>query len=134
MGTRKRSSSRRMGAKRRKESLLKLVHPGGFVEIHKRPITAAEVMKKNPRHCITRPDVFKYPWVVVRPESILKPGDVFYIVPNRTIYHLLQEHDNSNSQSQASSIDSLKYQLTPHPRHRDHLMSNPQTPKSPMTP
>ncbi|KDP23310.1 hypothetical protein JCGZ_23143 [Jatropha curcas] len=72
--------------------VLKLVHPGGFVEIHQNPITADEIMKKNPRHCVTRPDVFKFPWIVVRPESVLKPGAVFYIVPFHTIHILLKKN------------------------------------------
>lgn len=72
------------------------MHPGRYVEIHTEPITAAEVMKRNPRHCITRPDVFKCPWVLVRPESVLVPGKVFFIVPNHTIYKLLKAHEDRN--------------------------------------
>lgn len=71
-------------------AVLKLVHPGRFVEIHRKPLTAAEVMARNPRHFVTRPDVFRFPWVVVRPESLLSPGNVFYIVPCRTVYRLVQ--------------------------------------------
>ncbi|KAA8550633.1 hypothetical protein F0562_002317 [Nyssa sinensis] len=82
-----------MGASAKKKGVLKLVHPGRYVEVHRKPITAAEVMRKNPNHCIARPDVFKFPWIVVRPESILLPGNVFYIVPNRTIYHLLKARE-----------------------------------------
>lgn len=73
------------------KSVLKLVHPGRFVEIHTQPIAAAEVLRKNPRHCITSPDVFRNPcFVMVRPEAVLRPGKVFLIVPNRTIYRLLK--------------------------------------------
>ncbi|KAF8015451.1 hypothetical protein BT93_H1075 [Corymbia citriodora subsp. variegata] len=79
-----------MDAITRKKPVLKLVHPGGLAERHKKPITAAEVMKKNPRHFVTRPDVFKFPWIVVRPESVLQPGDVFYIVPFHTVRGLLR--------------------------------------------
>lgn len=90
--------------------VLKLVHPGGFVEIHQSPIRADEVMKKNPRHCVTRPDVFKFPWIVVRPESVLKPGGVFYIVPFHTIHRLLQRNRYQNQQDppllQLFSLDS----------------------------
>ncbi|KAL9677574.1 hypothetical protein QQ045_005807 [Rhodiola kirilowii] len=50
---------------KKQKGVLKLVHPGRHVEIHKQPITAAEVIKKNPRHSITRPEVFKFPWLVV---------------------------------------------------------------------
>lgn len=78
-----------MGAVERERGVLKLVHPGRYVEIHREPIKASEVLKKNPRHSVTRPDVFEYPWIVVRPESMLNVGKVFYIVPNTTIYKLI---------------------------------------------
>ncbi|XVF32202.1 hypothetical protein REPUB_Repub17cG0061700 [Reevesia pubescens] len=48
-----------MGGIEGKEGVLKLVHPGRYVEIHKEPLTAAHVLKKNPRHSVTRPDVFQ---------------------------------------------------------------------------
>lgn len=81
-----------MGGVSREKGVLKLVYPGGSVEVHKQAITAAEIMKRNPRHCVTRPDVFKYPWIVVRPESVLIPGRVFYVVPYHTIRRLLQSN------------------------------------------
>lgn len=87
----------KLGAYSRSRRVLKLVHPGGFAEIHKNPITAAEVMEKNPRHCVTRPDVFTFPWIVVHPESLLKPGNVFFIVPHHTIHRLMK---GNRSQSQ----------------------------------
>ncbi|KAK4344666.1 hypothetical protein RND71_034842 [Anisodus tanguticus] len=87
-----------MGISTREEGLLKLVHPGRRVEVHTEPIIAAEVLKKYPRHCIARPDVFKFPWIVVRPEAVLLPGKVFYIVPTKTIYDLLQAKRQQNQQ------------------------------------
>ncbi|KAL6010642.1 hypothetical protein ACLOJK_001079 [Asimina triloba] len=81
-----------MGAAEREKGVVKLVHAGGFVEVHRKPIYAHQVMKKNPRHCVTRPDFFEYPWIVVRPDSLLQLGSVFYIVPNHTVYNLLQSH------------------------------------------
>ncbi|CAJ1796388.1 unnamed protein product [Sphenostylis stenocarpa] len=80
----------KMGSIKREKRVLKLVHPGKHIEVHREPVRAEEVMKKNPRHCITRPDVFKFPWIVVKPESVLLPGSVFLIVPNHTIYDLLK--------------------------------------------
>ncbi|KAE8675156.1 Phototropic-responsive NPH3 family protein [Hibiscus syriacus] len=73
------------------KGVLKLVHPGRHVETHKEPVIASEVLKRNPRHSVTRPDVFEYPWIVVRPESVLRLGRVFYIVPNLTIYKLIKQ-------------------------------------------
>ncbi|KAA8543480.1 hypothetical protein F0562_021025 [Nyssa sinensis] len=96
-------------ASTKERAVLKLVHPGRYVEIHTEPITAEEVLRKNPRHCIARPDVFKFPWIVVRQESVLLPGNVFYIVPNRTIYHLLkargQREQSSSQQNQSPKND-----------------------------
>jgi hypothetical protein len=37
-----------MGAITREKGVLKLVHPGRYIEIHTQPITATEVMRKDP--------------------------------------------------------------------------------------
>ncbi|KAI3746078.1 hypothetical protein L6452_08499 [Arctium lappa] len=79
-----------MGKVRKEIGVLKLVRAGGIVELYKHPIKAAQVMERYPRHCVTRPDVFKFPYIVVKPESVLKPGQVFFIVPHHTIHRLLQ--------------------------------------------
>lgn len=79
-----------MGIVGREHGVLKLVHPGGFVEVHRKPVAAAEIIAKNPRHSITGTDVFKNPRSVVRPDALLKTGAVFYVVPHRTLYRLLQ--------------------------------------------
>ncbi|CAN4115812.1 unnamed protein product [Withania somnifera] len=85
-----------MGISTREDGFLKLVHPGRRVEIHTEPIIAAEILKKYPRHCIARPDVFKFPWIVVRHEAVLIPGKVFYIVPKKTLYDLLKAKRQQN--------------------------------------
>ena len=60
-----------MGPRRREGgSVLKLVHPGRF-EVHQKPLVASEIMAKNPRHSITRPEVFRNQYVVVRPDALL---------------------------------------------------------------
>lgn len=58
--------------------------------MHHRPVAASQVMAKNPRHCVARTDVFRFPWIVVRPESMLMPGSVFFIVPYHTLRRLLR--------------------------------------------
>ncbi|OIT08287.1 hypothetical protein A4A49_30199 [Nicotiana attenuata] len=90
----------------REDGVLKLVHPGRRVEIHIQPIIAAQFLKKYPRHCIARPDVFKFPWIVVRPEAVLNLGKVFYIVPKKTIYDLLKAKKQQN-QHMPLAIPSL---------------------------
>lgn len=115
----------------RDRGILKLVHPGRHVEIHKKPITASEIMRKNPRHCIARPDVFKKPWTVVRPESLLVPGDIYYIVPIRTIYELLKARDNNqclhlskeahDHQDLSKQLASLNLCPGATPKHQHHV-------------
>ncbi|KAL7172749.1 hypothetical protein ACSBR2_032259 [Camellia fascicularis] len=115
-----------MKATTREEGVLKLVHPGRHVEIHREPITAAEVMRRNPRHCVARPDVFEFPWIVVRPESVLFPGRVFYIVPNRTIHRLLKarEHYNNNNNNNNNNKPPPKQDQSP--KNHDHRHAHKQ--------
>eukprot|EP01018_Ginkgo_biloba_P025188 Gb_00624 [translate_table: standard] len=71
--------------------LLKIVLPGCTIEVYDRPVKAAAVMSRYPKHCLTRPDVFQSPWVVVSPEAILMPGMKVFLVPNNTIRYLLKK-------------------------------------------
>ncbi|KAK7251334.1 hypothetical protein RIF29_34431 [Crotalaria pallida] len=68
-----------------------------MLEVHREPIRASEVMKRNPKHTLTRPDFFDFPWIVVNPDSVLFPGSVFLVVPNRKIYDLLKAKGQCNS-------------------------------------
>ncbi|CAI9761316.1 unnamed protein product [Fraxinus pennsylvanica] len=109
-----------MGVSVRDNDLLKLVHPGRYVEIYREPVIAADIMTKYPRHCIARPDVFQFPWISVRPESVLVPGKVFYLVPFSTMHKLLEskkpQHDqNSSGRNQSDHDHSHR-----HPLHRRH--------------
>ncbi|KAK8565205.1 hypothetical protein V6N13_020332 [Hibiscus sabdariffa] len=120
------------------KGVLKLVHPGRHVETHTEPIIASEVLKRNPRHSVTRPDVFEYPWIVVRPESVLKLGRVFYIVPNLTIYKLIKQKGynvqasleqkkspKSYIQRQLLDLDSpSKVSAGTTPKHEDYCQSD----------
>ncbi|KVH94222.1 hypothetical protein Ccrd_003705 [Cynara cardunculus var. scolymus] len=106
-----------MGASTKERGVLKLVHPGRIVEYHTRSITAAEIMRKNPRHSITRPDFFENPHIVVNPESVMVPGQVFYIVPNKTIHRLVkarcQQFDRPSPQQYESPNTSDYKQASP---------------------
>ncbi|KAK7373659.1 hypothetical protein VNO80_07074 [Phaseolus coccineus] len=121
-----------MGSIKRERRVLKLVHPGKHIEVHSKPLRAEEVMRKNPRHCITRPDVFKFPWIVVKPESVLLPGSVFLIVPNHTIYDLLKASSTTQSQVQTQNQTPTNHehnQLKQHShddRAYDGMSSTPQ--------
>lgn len=115
------------------KGMVKLVHPGRYVEILREPITAGEVMSKNPRHCITRPDVFKYPWVVINPGSVLPPGKVFFLVPDRTVYDLMKSENNRKRRNRAAAPPKTTrpYKafagMTPkHQGHGHHYQINPR--------
>jgi hypothetical protein len=103
-----------MGVTTREKGVLKLVHPGRYVEIHTEPITAAEVMRRNPRHSVTQPDVFECPWIVVKPEADLVPGKVFFIVPNHKIYKLLKAKGHCSQRSSSSQMQSPKNHVNQH--------------------
>lgn len=123
-----------MGSIKGEQDVLKLVYPGRYVEIHKEPITAAEALKKYPRHSVTRPDVFEYPWILVRPESVLNIGRVFYIVPNLTIYKLIKAKGYSIQPSLQRNQSPQSYVQRQHiersssaggtPKHNDHCQSH----------
>ncbi|KAG8387336.1 hypothetical protein BUALT_Bualt02G0010900 [Buddleja alternifolia] len=87
----------------RQNDVLKVVHPGRHVEFFREPITADEIMKKYPRHCIARPDFFEFPWIFVHPASVLVPGKVFYLVPYRAVDNLLKAKKHSNLNDQEES-------------------------------
>ncbi|KAK9281058.1 hypothetical protein L1049_003951 [Liquidambar formosana] len=71
-----------------KNMLVKIVHPGGHVELHDRPVLAAEIMLRNPKCCVAHPHVFKKPWAIVAPDTMLPLGQKFYVVPIHTIRKL----------------------------------------------
>ncbi|XVF24694.1 hypothetical protein REPUB_Repub13aG0149400 [Reevesia pubescens] len=93
-----------------KNMFVKIVHPGGHVELHDMPILAAEIIYRNPRCVVAHPHVFQQPWAIVAPETVLMPGHKFYVVPVSTI-RKLQRHSNKYSPSpvrQTPTSKSLK--------------------------
>lgn len=71
-----------------KNEFVKIVHPGGHVELHDRPILAAELLDRNPKCCVAHPTVFQQPHAVVSPETTLLLGRKYYVVPLGTIRKL----------------------------------------------
>ncbi|KAJ0008240.1 hypothetical protein Pint_30271 [Pistacia integerrima] len=71
-----------------KNMLVKVVHPGGHVELHDRPVLAAEIMLRNPRCIVAYPHVFKQPWAILAPDTTLTLGQKYYVVPVGTIRKL----------------------------------------------
>ncbi|XWS19139.1 hypothetical protein CRYUN_Cryun32bG0106300 [Craigia yunnanensis] len=94
-----------------KNMFVKIAYPGGHVELHDRPILAAEIIYMNPRCVVAHPHVFQQPWAIVAPETVLMPGHKFYVVPVSTIRKLQRLsnkyspspfHQTPTSQSQKS--------------------------------
>ncbi|CAN4086434.1 unnamed protein product [Withania somnifera] len=75
-------------SRKTRSMFVKIVHPGGHVELHDRPILAAEIINRNPKSWICHPTVFQQPWAILPPETTLMPGQKFYIVPISTIKRL----------------------------------------------
>ncbi|KAK6153766.1 hypothetical protein DH2020_013405 [Rehmannia glutinosa] len=71
-----------------KNLFVKIVHPGGHVELHDRPILAAELLNRNPKCCVAHPTVFQQPYAIVSPETTLVLGQKYYVVPLGTIRKL----------------------------------------------
>lgn len=88
-----------------KNLLVKIVHPGGHVELHDRPIMAAEIMHRNPKCIVAHPNVFKQPWAVVAPDTMLSLGQKFYVVPVSTIRKLRRLNSAKNPRKVQSGMD-----------------------------
>lgn len=96
--------------------VLTLVHPGRRIELFQQPVSAGELMRKYPRHCIARPDVFEFPWIAVHPEAILPCGCVFFLVPYYTIHSLLKSRRQQQQQQQKynPNLHCLSYNRSDH--------------------
>lgn len=107
--------------------LVKIVHPGGRIELHDRPMLASEIMLKNPRFFVTQPNVFHEPWAVVAPDEVLLLGQKYYVVPINTIRKLQRHHFRrwpSSSPSPLRLVHASKNSRSPLPR-----VCTSQTPK-----
>uniref|UniRef100_A0ACD5WVW5 Uncharacterized protein n=1 Tax=Avena sativa TaxID=4498 RepID=A0ACD5WVW5_AVESA len=89
--------------RRRGSQHVKLVFPGGHVELLDRPVLAAEVMAQHPRFCVARPEVFREPvGAVAAPDAMLHLGHKYYVVPKSTVRRLLKYSSSSSSSHGAS--------------------------------
>ncbi|KAJ8755333.1 hypothetical protein K2173_019131 [Erythroxylum novogranatense] len=84
--------------------VVKIVYPGGNIELHENPILAAEIMLQNPESTVAYPRVFKDPWATVAPDTMLMLGQKYYVLPVSTIRKLQRR--------------SLRYTATP--KTHDH--------------
>lgn len=82
---------------------VKIVHPGGHAELHERPVLASEIIRRNPKCCVAHPNVFKQPWAIVQPDTMLMPGQKVYVVPISTV-RKLQKLSIKKSVSSCQSV------------------------------
>lgn len=94
-------------SKNTKNLFVKVVHPGGHVELHDQPILAADIIHRNPRCVVAYPHVFQQPWAIVPPETELMLGQKLYVVPISTIRKLQRL---SNKYSPSPTPTRSKYQ------------------------
>ncbi|KAE8699297.1 H+-ATPase family protein [Hibiscus syriacus] len=98
-------------SKNTRNMFVKIVHPGGHVELHDWPILAAEIIHRNPRCVVAHPHVFQQPWAIVAPETELMLGQKFYVVPISTI-RKLQRLSNKYSSTPIISESQQSGELT----------------------
>ena len=68
---------------------LKIVLPGGVVELYYVAVPAAKIMEAHPSFMVARPEVFRRPWdSLVHPDEILNPGEKYFLVPRSTVRKL----------------------------------------------
>ncbi|KAJ7964267.1 6,7-dimethyl-8-ribityllumazine synthase [Quillaja saponaria] len=81
--------------------LIRIVHLNGYVEEITSPITAAEVLKANPNHVLSKPSsqgvVRRI--LILSPESELKRGSIYFLIPASS----LPEKKKSNGKHHLSS-------------------------------
>lgn len=64
-----------------KDTMVRIVHAGGRVEMYHTPFPASELIQKYPGFCVTYPQVFKRPNESVLPaDKILKPGRKYFLM------------------------------------------------------
>ncbi|KAK7336008.1 hypothetical protein VNO80_28203 [Phaseolus coccineus] len=117
-----------ISAKNPKTTLLQIVHRGGHVELHDKPVTAAEIMCRYPRCCVAYPYVFQQPWAVVEPDEELVLGQKYYVVPMSTIRKLqgLSPRSSPSPASEivtSSSFDKLRNTQSSKEKEDDGMLS-----------
>lgn len=86
---------------------IKVVHPGGHVELHDRPISAEEIMQRNPKCIVAYPNVFQQPTSIVAPSTTLILGQKYYVVPVTTIRKLQKLYSPSRQAKRIKTNDDV---------------------------
>ncbi|KZV30073.1 hypothetical protein F511_17295 [Dorcoceras hygrometricum] len=94
-----------------KNLFVKIVHPGGHVELHDRPILASELISRNPKCCVAHPTIFQQPYDIISPDTMLDLGRKYYVVPVNTVKKLqlhcspLKLEGNQQASNQDTDIE-----------------------------
>ncbi|CAJ1955009.1 unnamed protein product [Sphenostylis stenocarpa] len=116
-----------ISVKNSKTMPLQIIHPGGHVELHDRPVTAAEIMRRYPRSCVTYPHVFQQPWAIVEPNEELVLGEKYYVVPMSGIRKLQGLSPRSSPSAHKittnSSVDKIRNTQSSKEREEDGMFS-----------
>ncbi|XVE58955.1 hypothetical protein DITRI_Ditri05aG0004600 [Diplodiscus trichospermus] len=103
--------------------LIRIVHLNGYVEEITRPVTAAEILKANPNHVLTKPCsqgvVRKI--LIISPESELKRGSIYFLIPASSLPEKKKSgmhHKKSFKKSKKCNNDDVVSDL-------HHYLANP---------
>ncbi|KAJ6421889.1 hypothetical protein OIU84_026923 [Salix udensis] len=93
--------------------LIRIVHLNGYVEEITGPITAAEVLKANPNHVLSKPTAQSVvrKILILSPESELKRGSIYFLIPSSSLpgEKKKKSGNNCSHKSQPSSKKIRNY-------------------------
>ncbi|XP_022948492.1 uncharacterized protein LOC111452155 isoform X1 [Cucurbita moschata] len=82
-----------------KSKLVRIVHPGGHIELHDGPIRAAEIMLRNPEFSLTHSQSANHPWAIVSPDTTLMLGCKYYLLPENSVGNPQKMKENGGLES-----------------------------------
>ncbi|KAI5084141.1 hypothetical protein GOP47_0000310 [Adiantum capillus-veneris] len=119
-----------MGAKPSKHrvkcsSVVKIVLGGGHRETYSRPVSAQEVMLRHPQHVLTHLDVKdpEFRKSIVTAETVLLPGNKYFLVRRRTVEWLLDQHLPGHLSGSIDSPSGHAMEIIESPKHLDCSLS-----------
>ncbi|CAN1312982.1 hypothetical protein LINPERPRIM_LOCUS28800 [Linum perenne] len=98
----------RQGKSRRKrDTSVRIVHPGGRQELYESALPAREIMEKYPGTRVAEPGVFKNPEdSLLHGEEKLMPGNKYLVIPSTTVEKLRHRHSRTGKSRKANDDDS----------------------------
>lgn len=78
-----------------KDITVRIVHPGGKVDMYECAISAAQLLKNYPGRHVALPDFFKHPHEsLLTADDILLPGQKYLVIPASTVEKLKRRHSH----------------------------------------